>query len=131
VVRLAPADVVLSAHDVVQPDLFYVQRSRAEIIGGRLYGPPDLVIEVASPSTAAFDRGQTLHRYEHIGVRWYCIADPIARTVEKLELIDRRYVRRSVNSGGAAFAPALFPGLTIDLSVIWPDPELTTRETRA
>src|SRR5215207_4967846 len=49
---VAPSDVLLSAHDILQPDLFYVSKRRAKIVTEKnVQGAPDLVIEILSPST--------------------------------------------------------------------------------
>ena len=57
-VWFAPFDVVLSDHDVVQPDLLFVSHSRDAIItAANLQGAPDLAVEVLSPSTEGHDRG--------------------------------------------------------------------------
>jgi Uma2 family endonuclease len=45
-------------------------------------GPPDLVVEVLSPSTESRDRGIKLERYRHYGVPEYWIVDPDEQTVE-------------------------------------------------
>lgn len=45
-------------------------------------GPPDLVVEIASPSTADRDRGLKLDRYRHYGMDQYWIVNPDAGTVE-------------------------------------------------
>ncbi len=52
-VFLAPADVELSDHTVVQPDVFVVVNEHLDrLAGSRLMGAPDVAIEIASPSTA-------------------------------------------------------------------------------
>ena len=119
-VWFAPTDVILSAFDVVQPDIFFVSAERSSIIGGRIHGTPDLVVEVASPSTAEFDRGLKLRRYARFGVRWYWIVDPQMRTLDELELVNGAYVQRGRSEGDELFRPRLFPGLVIDLEEIWP-----------
>jgi len=49
----APADVLLSAYDVVQPDMFFISSERAAIAGSKnVQGAPDLVIEGLESSNA-------------------------------------------------------------------------------
>ncbi len=51
----APIDVILTPHDVVQPDLVVV--TNLEQISARgIEGPPTLLVEVLSPSTVTYDR---------------------------------------------------------------------------
>src|SRR5687768_14658726 len=52
-VWIAPFDVVLSRSDVVEPDLLYMSNQRkAEVLTeANVQGPPELVVEVGSPST--------------------------------------------------------------------------------
>jgi len=82
----APTDVELSEVDVVQPDLAVVAASRAHIISpSRIVGPPDVVVEIVSPSTAERDRGLKRKLYELRGVPVYWLVDPEARTVTVYE----------------------------------------------
>ena len=53
-----------------------------------VYGAPDLVVEILSPSTARYDRGQKKDAYEKYGVREYWIVDPANKTVEQYLLRD-------------------------------------------
>lgn len=56
----APMDVVLSQHDVVEPDLLFVAADQAGVVtAANLQGPPALVVEVLSPSTQARRADQT------------------------------------------------------------------------
>ena len=69
--------------DRVQPDLIFVAEERREIIGEKqVTGPPDLVVEILSPSTAHRDRGIKLDLYARCGVRQYWIVDPVADVVD-------------------------------------------------
>ncbi len=60
---LAPVDVHLAQHSVVQPDLLYISADRSEIIQDRIEGAPDLVVEILSPSTASRDQVHKLNLY--------------------------------------------------------------------
>ena len=92
----APTDVVLSGHDVVQPDLLVVC-DRAKITEMNIQGAPDLVIEVLSPATAKKDRGEKKDLYERHGVKEYLLVDPEGQYVERFLLgPDGRYSRGQV-----------------------------------
>ena len=85
----SPMDVVLSEHDVFQPDILFVSRNRLHIIGNlNIQGAPDLVIEILSPSTENRDRGVKLNQYLRYGVREYWIIDPENRTCEGRHYLD-------------------------------------------
>jgi Uma2 family endonuclease len=78
-----PMDVLFGEGDYLQPDLVFVRRDRAHLMSPRgIEGPPDLVVEILSPSTAHRDRGIKLERYRHFGVPEYWIVDIDARAVE-------------------------------------------------
>ena len=84
-----PIDVLFGEGDYVQPDLVFVRADRKEVVSLRgIEGPPDLIIEILSPSTADRDRGVKLERYRHHRVPEYWIVDPDARAVEVWRLGD-------------------------------------------
>ena len=72
----APAGVILSPRDVVEPDLLYVSGARREILDRYVHGAPDLVVEVLSPSSRRTDEKLKKGRYELFGVVELWIADP-------------------------------------------------------
>ena len=81
----APYDVVLSRHDVLQPDILFVSADHKRIIGDRnAQGAPDLVVEVLSPSTEDRDRVAKAKRYATFGVREMWLVDPERKTIEVL-----------------------------------------------
>lgn len=57
-----------------------------------VYGAPDLVVEVLSPSTARYDRGKKKDAYEKCGVREYWIVDPASKMVEQYLLQSGKFV---------------------------------------
>jgi Uma2 family endonuclease len=88
-VGLSPLDVILDPARslVVQPDLVFVATARCAIIRDRIWGPPDLVVEVLSPDTGRYDREQKRGWYEEYGVREQWLVDPRDRTIDVCDLI--------------------------------------------
>ena len=86
-VRFAPFDVRLSPKHVFQPDVLVVLNTHRDRIQRRfILGAPDLVVEIASPSTANIDRREKLDAYARSGVPEYWLVDADAHTVEVLML---------------------------------------------
>ena len=82
-----PLDVVLTDHDIVQPDIFFVTNERIGVITeDNVQGAPDLAVEILSPSTAARDMGYKRDLYELHGVKEYWMADTDSRTITVLRL---------------------------------------------
>jgi len=83
----APFDVLFAEGDYVEPDILFVRSDRLDLVSHRgVEGPPDLVVEVLSPSTAARDRGAKLDRYRLFGVAEYWVVDPDEQVVEVWDL---------------------------------------------
>lgn len=74
-----------------------------------VYGAPDLVVEILSPSTARYDRGLKMAAYARSGVREYWIVDPANRTLEQYALADGCFALLDVY---AHLAPAELSELT-------------------
>lgn len=84
----------------MQPDLIFVSNARAGIIQEDwIAGPPDLVVEVLSPSTAAYDRATKLLIYADAGVPEVWLIDSQAKTVEILKLQGKKYLVDSTLAG--------------------------------
>ncbi|MFV9504244.1 MAG: Uma2 family endonuclease [Oscillochloridaceae bacterium umkhey_bin13] len=98
----APLDVELGPATVVQPDLIVIlAQSAAVITPRRIVGPPDLIIEISSPSTASYDRREKRDLYAAAGVREYWIVDPGNRSIELLILDDGTYRAERIYLGQA------------------------------
>lgn len=100
----------------------YLPSSRMPPRRGAIGAPPDIMVEVLSPTPrdARRDRVEKLQEYAAFGVRWYFIIDPQARTFELLELgPDGRYVHiRPAFAGVVSEVPGL-EGLSLDLDALW------------
>jgi Uma2 family endonuclease len=102
-VLIAPMDVALADHTVLQPDLLYLSVSRCEraALAAGVQGAPDLVVEILSPGTAARDRGVKLELYAEAGVREYWIVDT-GRLGRPLRSRSAQGSRSSADSRGLA-----------------------------
>ncbi len=113
-VRIAPFDVELAPGTVVQPDVFVVLSEHFDkITDNRILGAPDLVVEVASPGTAIYDRHNKLEAYARAGVPEYWIANPATHTVEVLVLESGKYRALGVFQGKAVLPSEIIPGLDV------------------
>ena len=84
--------------------------------------PPDLVVEVVSPlpTDVRRDRIEKPDDYADIGVRYYWLVDPEARTLEIWELgEDKRYARACAATEGTIEAIPGCPDLVVDLDALW------------
>ena len=115
-VLTAPLDVRLSGDTALQPDLIFVSDARAGIIQENwIAGAPDLVVEVLSPTTAAYDRATKLPIYAEAGVPEVWLIDSQAKTVEVLKLQGRKYLVDATLAGDQVLASDLFPGWQLPL----------------
>lgn len=114
----APIDLILTPHDVVQPDLVVVTEA-AQVSGRGIEGAPALVIEVLSPSTRERDRTTKARRYATLGIRDYWLVDPEARRVECYRAESGRYALAAAGEGDTVLAPPGWPGLTVTLADLW------------
>jgi len=76
--RIVPDVMIVCDRDIIKPD--------------GIYGAPDLVVEVLSPSTAKQDRSTKKDIYELIGVKEYWIVSIAERTIEVYLLKDGKYI---------------------------------------
>lgn len=76
-VLFAPVDVQLDCDDktMVQPDVLVICDD-SKINQRCIFGAPDLVVEILSPSTRKKDMSKKLAKYIEAGVREYWIVDP-------------------------------------------------------
>jgi Uma2 family endonuclease len=118
-VFVAPLDVHLADHSVVQPDVIYVSPARKGILQTWIEGAPDLLIEVLSPGTARNDRGEKLRLYAEHDVREYWIVDPFERQIEFLRNEGGQFV--VVVPEGSEYRSQTFPEIRLDLIELWQD----------
>ncbi len=82
-VLVAPADVVLDAYTLMQPDVFVLPPVGSDVMWGRVPAPaPLLAIEVLSPGTARNDKIRKRPRLQRAGIECWLV-DPEAQLVER------------------------------------------------
>jgi Uma2 family endonuclease len=110
-VLCAPVDVVLdfAAHLVIQPDLVFVSKNRCDIVRDRIYGPPDLTIEVLSPQPRIGQLDERVGWFARYGVRECWLADLKEKQIAVLNLSRRGGVGRSVFSGSQTVVSEVLP----------------------
>ena len=119
---VAPCDVVLSDHDVVQPDLLFVSRERAHLLsdGAAVRGAPDLVVEILSPATADRDRGYKRALYARHGVAEYWLVDPADETIAIHRLQDGALAVAHTFGRGQTLRSPLLAGFELDVDAVFP-----------
>lgn len=116
-VLVAPMDVTLFDHSILQPDLLYISPAKRAILRDRVESAPDLVIEILSPTTRRRDLGVKRLLYARAGVEEYWIIDGAARRIELLLLRGGEYEAQEERDG--SLVSQAFPGLALDLADFW------------
>ncbi len=96
-VFIAPLDVALPTHDVLEPDVLVV--SRDLVTAKDVTGVPVLAVEVLSPSSRRRDVGDKLTAYRDAGVPSYWVVDPVGLRFRAWQLEDDDYVEVADISG--------------------------------
>ncbi|MCC7491021.1 MAG: Uma2 family endonuclease [Fimbriimonadaceae bacterium] len=112
------------------PDIAVVMGERAARVQPLVFeGGPDLVIEVASPSTRAVDRGTKFYEYEAAGVLEYWILDPARRAAEFYRLDRDGCLQAALPDAiSGRYESVAIPGLWLLVSWLWE--RLPLREVR-
>lgn len=80
-------DWVIADDTLLEPDVLVVCKP----IESRLNFPPELIVEILSPSTAIKDRNSKFEIYLQQKVKYYLIIDPLKDAVEIYECINDEY----------------------------------------
>ena len=124
----APCAVILPGESAVEPDLLFVRAERRDIITPRACeGPPDLVVEILSPSNSSHDLELKRELYARHSIPEYWILDPIQEIVQKLTdpIIHQglgEYASEALHSSEETLVANIIPGLTIPVVDIFAEP---------
>ncbi len=110
----APIDVDLEPKNVYQPDVVVILNAHLDRVAEKkIIGAPDLVVEVVSPSTAAYDRLTKYDVYARTGIVEYWIVKPASRSIEVLALENVEYHSLGIFSGQATPPSRVVPELPV------------------
>jgi Uma2 family endonuclease len=118
-VFILPLDVYLSDEKYYQPDMLLVSNDRKGIIQERIHSPPDLVVEVLSPSNAYKDLTHKKRMYEEFGVREYWILDPLEKSVEALSNAENGIPIVSRSYGKGVVESQVLSGFVVNIEQIF------------
>jgi Uma2 family endonuclease len=109
-----PFDVYVHEREFTEPDVLYVRPERTHLFEERrIAAPPDLLVEVSSPSTRARDLGVKRDIYERFAVPEYWFVDLDADVVLVHRLDAGAYGQPEVVGPGDTLQPGACPGLVI------------------
>ncbi len=117
----APIGVVLSPRDAVQPDFLFIRAARlaALVRERRIYGAPDLVVEVLSPGNSTEAMAQKRAVYAHYGVAEYLEIDPALRAATLYRLVDGAYRAPSVYDLTQTLQLSCLPELPLPVAALF------------
>ena len=113
-----PVDVIVQRDPlrVRQPDLLFVSNERGSILGERIEGGPDLVVEIISPNNTRAEIEGRLADYASLNVRECWLVYPQVRAVEMLRLEGGEWKRAYIRGTGELLESAVLPGLELEIS---------------
>ncbi len=114
-VYMSPVDVVLDRERalVLQPDIVFIAAERSHIATDRIWGAPDLVVEVLSPGTERRDRTQKVAWYREYGVRECWLVDVTRRRIEVIHTRAQRRSPRAICSDQQPLRSIILPDLEL------------------
>ena len=119
-VFVAPVDIVLDKHTVVQPDVLFISQDRLGIVGEQaIEKAPDLVVEILSPSTFYKDLRRKMAAYSQFGVQEYWIVDTEKQTIELYGRTGQELQLTRQFSLDETLESPLLPGFQITVSSIF------------
>jgi Uma2 family endonuclease len=124
-------DTIFGELDVRRPDIVFFSTKRLKLVTKKAFlGPPDLCVEIISPSSSSVDRVDKFEQYESGGVLHYWMIDPRDRSIEGYTLHRGRYELSGRGQGSATVTLPPFPALKIMLGQLWmvePTPSVRRR----
>lgn len=116
-----PVDVLVDDHNVPQPDLVAYGPARVHLIEKRLQtAPPDLIVEVLSPSNRRHDLVRKRPLYERAGVPTLWFVDPETDEVRVDRLGPAGYGQPELATADGVLTVDELPGFALPVARVFP-----------
>lgn len=117
IIIVAPMDVHLDQNNILQPDIIFISNENTHIIRDqKIFGAPDLVIEILSPSTSKNDKIRKKSQYANFGVKEYWIIDHFHHVIDQFMLANDKFILHATYGLGDTLISDKFPCISINLS---------------
>jgi Uma2 family endonuclease len=105
-----------------QPDLVFIAKENQTILRETgIFGAPDLVVEILSASTAAYDRGPKLRTYGRAGVRELWLIDPYGPAGTEFYQRSLQRLRPVMPDADGVISSVTLPGFRLHTAWLWPE----------
>lgn len=117
-----PIDVFLDNYNHFLPDLLFISKKNTDIINYKegIFGAPDLVVEIISPSSVKIDRVNKFRQYEKAEVLEYWLVDPNNASIEVYKLDKEGYDLFSFASVEGKLQSEVLKGFAVEVKDIFP-----------
>lgn len=113
---ISPIDVILDRERalVVQPDVIAVMRDRLHIVTDRVWGAPDLVVEVLSPRPRIGRLNERIEWFAQYGVRECWLVHQLSTVVDVIAFAEGRVRTTRMFHGQNVITSSLLPDLAVN-----------------
>jgi Uma2 family endonuclease len=113
-------NTIFGEYDVRRPDLIYFSKDRLHLVGEKaMEGPPDLCVEIISPSSTTIDRQAKFKQYQAGKVANYWIVDPHQKSIDGFQLVRGKYQPSGNGKDQDLVRLPPFADLDIPLGELW------------
>jgi Uma2 family endonuclease len=118
-VAIAPVPVRLWPGKIREPDVMVVLPEHLERVQEQFLHPPDLVVEVLSPSTKETDLKEKYREYAQAGIAEYWIVDPESRSVAVYRLDEEQYTLAGEYRGADQIESRVLAGFVLPVAQVF------------